>query len=267
MPGKRSIDRPDSPLRCLVVDADTDERKTLRSYLEAYGMAVRESVSATSARIEAIDFPCDVVVMEMELPDDDGFELLRWMRENTSLDVVVRSSRSDELSRILGLEYGAADYVGKTCSNRELVARLHAVRGRSGAPRAARIETRQSRVRFSGWTLDVTSRRLWDPRFNDVPLSNAEFRMLWLFLWSKRRVLSRHELKATLFARGTALAERSVDAAVSRLRQKLGSVEGGAAMLETVRGRGYQFVGNVHWPTSREEPGAGRQSPRSAASA
>jgi two-component system, OmpR family, response regulator len=153
------------------------------------------------------------------------------------------TAQGDPISRVLGLELGADDYIAKPFEPRELVARINAVLRRAAAPRAA--PSVGGTLRFAGWALDETQRQLHAPDGVLVPLSNAEFRLLKAFTDHPGQVLGRERLLELTRAPGAEPTDRSVDLAVSRLRQKLGGAARGSELIRTLRGSGYQFTGEV----------------------
>ena len=166
-----------------------------------------------------------------------------WLRqhpEHRHLPVVMLTARGDTTSRVVGLELGADDYLPKPFEPRELVARLQAVlrRGRRDAqnlPADARL------LHFEGWQFDRVVRALVSPDGVMLPLSSAEFRLLTAFAERAGRVLSREQLLELTRAPGVEVNDRSIDLAVSRLRQKLGDTAREARLIVTVRGEGYLF--------------------------
>jgi two-component system, OmpR family, response regulator len=158
--------------------------------------------------------------------------------------VIMLTAQGDPASRVVGLEIGADDYVGKPFEPRELVARINAVLRR--APKAAAAHGGPARtVRFEGWSLDRLQRLLVSPGQVVVALSNAEFRLLCAFVDRPGRVLSRDQLVECTAAAGVEVNGRSIDLAVSRLRQKLGDSPREPTLIRTVRGEGYQFDAQV----------------------
>src|SRR5262245_59153527 len=135
-------------IRCLVVDDDAEIRASLQDYLQRFGMEV--AVAADGAAMRRVMTPnrFDVVVLDLMLPDEDGLSLCRWIQtQHTGTSVVMLTAQGDPISRVLGLEMGADDYVGKPFEPRELVARIHAVRRRLGKGEAATDITGQRELR------------------------------------------------------------------------------------------------------------------------
>lgn len=231
--------------RCLVVDDDREIRDGVQSYLSRFGMITATAASGAEMRrvMRSADF--DVVVLDLMLPDESGLDLCRWVRETSGLPVIMLTAQGDPISRVVGLEVGADDYIGKPFEPRELVARINAVLRRVNRGEPAPAPDADRRVRFDGWELDRVQRELLSPDQLVVPLSNAEFRLLSAFVERPNRVLSRDQLIDASRAPGVDVNDRSIDLAVSRLRQKLGDTPREPRLIRTVRGEGYLFAAKV----------------------
>jgi len=232
--------------RCLLVDDDREIRLSLADYLQRFGIQVHAVASAAEMRraVKAARF--DLVVLDLMLPDGDGLDLCRRLREKHSLPIIMLTAHGDPASRIVGLEIGADDYIGKPFEPRELVARIHAVLRRAPKGESADPVQRGLRaVRFGGWSLDRAQRLLMSPQQVVIALSNAEYRLLSAFVDHAGRVLTRDQLVDFTVADGVEVSHRSVDLGVSRLRQKLGDSPRDPALIRTVRGEGYLFDAKV----------------------
>ncbi|MGJ7609680.1 MULTISPECIES: response regulator transcription factor [unclassified Variovorax] len=233
---------------CLVVDDDPEIRDALQALLQRFGMTVSAAADGreTRARMAAAAF--DVVVLDLMLPDENGLALCRWIQQRHDVPVIMLTAHGDPASRVLGLETGADDYLGKPFEPRELVARIHAVLRRvrkAGQPlRPAAAHS----AAFDGWRFDRVRRELTSPKGVLVSLSQAEFRLLSAFVDRPGRVLTRDQLIDLTRAPGVEVNDRSVDLAVSRLRQKLAQSAKsaqGPSLIRTLRGEGYLFDAQV----------------------
>src|SRR3989339_634414 len=183
----------------------------------------------------------DIVIVDIMLPEIDGFEVCKRIRKESNVPILMLTARGDVADRIVGLELGADDYLPKPFEPRELVARIRAVLRRAGgqAPRAPGPE-----LRFAGWTFHRVHRQLKAADGLVVPLSAAEFRLLSALVDRPGQALSRERLLEITRAPGVQASERSIDLAVSLLRSKLGDED--ALLIRTLRGAGYLFAAKVN---------------------
>jgi two-component system OmpR family response regulator len=228
-------------VHALLIEDDTDLRNLLADYLRRYGMQVTALADGKSLRRVLPGGGFDVLLLDLMLPDANGLDLCRWLRETSTLPVIMLTAQGDPASRIVGLELGADDYLPKPFEPRELVARINALLRRAGMPRGAPAADSAALVRFNGWTFDRLQRQLTSPQQVVVALSSAEFRLLSAFVDHPRRVLSRDRLLDLSRAPGVDATDRAIDLGVSRLRQKLGDTPRNSGLIRTVRGEGYVF--------------------------
>ena len=222
--------------RCLLLDDDAAIRDLLVDYLRQHAISVEAVASGAAFRRRAPEAEVDLLLLDLMLPDDDGLALCRWIKQlRPALPVIMLTAQGDPISRVLGLELGADDYVPKPFEPRELVARIRAVLRRGQAVAAAV----SAELRFAGWTFDRLRRQLLAPDGTVVALSAAEFRLLTAFVDHAGQVLSRERLLELTRTPGVELTDRSIDLAVSRLRGKLG--DGHGDVIRTLRGQGYVF--------------------------
>lgn len=237
----------------LLVDDDADITALLSEYLSRFNLEVHTACDADTMRQQLAQHRVDLVVLDVMLPGTDGLTLSREIRERSHIPVIMLTARSTTIDRVMGLESGADDYMGKPFEPRELVARIHTVLRRAqGAKDATPILARSDVVCFDGWELHRDERNLVSPTGLVVPLSNAEFRLLNTFLQTPRRLFSRDQLMEQARGRAMDAFERSIDLLVSRLRQKLADDPNEPSMIKTVRGAGYMFnvqsvQGRVAW--------------------
>jgi two-component system OmpR family response regulator len=239
------------PTRALIVDDDREICTLLCNYLADFGVEARGVQDGAAMRRAIAQQQPDVVILDLMLPGEDGLTLCRQLRAaSANIPVIMLTARGEPADRVVGLELGADDYVVKPFDPRELVARVHTVlrRVRADGGRAAAAADGDGdgeRVSFEGWTLDVATRQLTTPRQMVVPLSNAEFRLLWTFIERPRRVLSRDQLMDAARGQASTAYDRSIDLLVSRLRQKLDDDPRDPKLLKTIRGEGYLFDARI----------------------
>ena len=231
-------------LSVLIVDDDIQIRQLLRDYLSEFGMAV-VAVADGKAMTEALENGSfDLVILDLMLPGEDGVSLCRSLRAKSDIPILMLTARGESMDRVVGLEVGADDYVVKPFEPRELVARIQTIlrraRGGRGGPRV-----QNDSISFMGWRLNCILRQLVSPEELVIPLSNAEFRLLKVFVEHPNRVLTRDFLLDQARGRNMDLFDRSIDLLVSRLRQKIGDDPRVPSLIKTVRGEGYLFDAKV----------------------
>jgi len=232
--------------RCLVVDDDPDLLQSVCDYLRRFGFEAVAAAGAAQMRSLLGQGGIDVMILDVMLPDGDGLAIctqLRQRPETAGLPVIMLTAQGDPHSRVLGLELGADDYVAKPFEPRELVARIKAVLRRRAGPAGA--PGTEATVEFAGWRFDRLKRQLVSPRQVVLPLSSAEYRLLSAFVERPRRVLTRGIQQLVTRGQGVVVADRAIDLAVSRLRQKLSAAQGGEQLICTIRGEGYLFDAEV----------------------
>jgi DNA-binding response OmpR family regulator len=222
--------------RVLVIDDDERLNSLLTRYMGRFGFAVHSATDPrTGLRMLKSD-PPDMVILDVMLPDMDGFAVCRKVRETSRVPIIMLTARGEVMDRILGLELGADDYLAKPFEPRELVARVQAVL-RRGAPSGS-----DERMRIGDLDVDWSTRcvRLAG---RDLGVTTAEFELLALLVRNSGRVLSRERILDGTRGIDWEAYDRSIDVLISRLRQKLGDHAKNPAFIRTVRGAGYVFIG------------------------
>ncbi len=226
----------------LLVDDDQDITELLSAYLARFQFDVHCAHDGASMWEQLEKHAVDLVVLDVMLPGTDGLSLARDIRSKSRLPVIMLTARVSTLDRVLGLEIGADDYMGKPFEPRELVARIQSVLRRAqGAAELPTTLASSEVVCFDGWELHREERTVVSPTGLVAALSNAEFRLLNTFLQKPRRLLSRDQLMEHARGRAMDAFERSIDLLVSRLRHKLGDPSSECSLIKTVRGAGYMF--------------------------
>ncbi len=228
----------DNPPHVLVVDDDQEIRKLLARYLVTQGF--RATVAASGREMEeclAVN-RFDLVVLDLMLPDASGLDLCRSLRGRSRIPIILLTALKEDVDRIIGLEIGADDYLGKPFNPRELVARIRAVLRRSADREAPPVPG--VAFHFAGFTADHGTRRVTTDSGEDVPFTSAEFDLLMAFLERPGRILSREQLLDITQGREAGPFDRSIDVLVSRVRRKLGDT-GSFQILKTQRNGGYQL--------------------------
>jgi len=229
----------------LVVEDEMKIARLVRDYLQHAGFDVLVAGDGESALSSVRGAKPDLVVLDLGLPGRDGLDVTREIRRTSNLPIVILTARGEEADRIVGLELGADDYLGKPFNPRELLARIRAVLRRANGEPGAAKEPPAKAIRFSGWTLEPARRRLLNPDGAEVPLTGGEYELLQVLVERPNRVLTRDMLMDLLRGRQAGPFDRAIDVAVSRLRRKLEDDGRNPNLIKTVRGGGYVLAATV----------------------
>jgi len=226
----------------LVVEDDPAVSKLIKTYLEreGYGVVVAETVGAMRAAVGRA--PIDMVILDVVLPDEDGWSALRWLRARHALPILMLTGKAEPVDRVTGLDLGADDYIAKPFDLRELLARMRTIQRRLEDARAPPPADSADAIRFAGWTLDLVSQQLLSDAGERVHLTQAEYRLLALLARNPRRVVSRDELMDAMAGRDWAPFDRSIDVHISNLRRKIDLESKQPSLIRTVRGAGYMLL-------------------------
>ncbi|HTS62419.1 MAG TPA: response regulator transcription factor [Candidatus Acidoferrales bacterium] len=220
-------------MHILLVDDDTELASLLSEFLTREGFAVSSEHEGFRGLDRARKPDIDLVVLDVMLPGIDGFEILRRLRAESKVPVVMLTARGDDVDRIVGLDLGADDYLPKPFNPKELAARIRSVLRRYESHPAAA----SGRIEVGGVTLDPAARTVV-ANGKPVDLTTFEFDILELLMRSSGKVLSRDSLMEKFYNRKATPFDRSIDMHISHLRKKL---ENGEGLIKTIRGVGYQF--------------------------
>ena len=227
------------PQRILVVDDDKQIARLIRSYLEQAGYQVLVAYDGETALHALRRESPDLVVLDLMLPDRDGWDITRTVRSDPALaatPIIMVTARVEDTDKIVGLELGADDYVTKPFSVAEVVARVNAA-----VRRSKRFETSEADYTFDDFTLDVKGQVLRKGG-EQLELSQKEFLMLKLFLENEGKVLSRQEILAKVWGFDYYGTDRTVDNFINKLRQKIEPDINAPSHILTMRGSGYKFL-------------------------
>jgi two-component system response regulator CpxR len=218
----------------LLADDDIELSGLLKEYFESEGFHVRLAPDGIAALEEARKPGLDLVVLDVMMPGMNGMDVLKELRLESKLPVIMLTARGDDMDRILGLELGADDYVPKPCNPRELLARIRAVMRRGQSP------VDHGEIVVDDLELNHGSRTLLKSG-EPVELTSTEFSILLALLQSRGEVVTKRDLYMSALGREPVPHDRSVDMHVSNLRRKLGPDPRGDNRIETIRGIGYQY--------------------------
>ena len=235
----RNYNSADSPVPILIVDDDVKLCRLIREYLEPLGYQVTVAHTGPEGLAAAVREQFSAVILDVMLPGMNGFDVLRNLRAKSNVPVLMLTGRGEEPDRIVGLELGADDYLPKTFSTRELLARLRATIRRSSVTRA-QGESREPEVVVGELRLDPEARRAVLSG-QVLPLTAVEFDLLMSLAKAAGRVRSREQLLNEVADRNFDVFDRSIDVHISSLRKKLGDDSKSPRFIITVRSAGYML--------------------------
>ncbi|WMS43463.1 response regulator [Acuticoccus sp. MNP-M23] len=242
-----------APQRIVVCDDEAPMRRMLRDHFGASGYDVREAADAAALMAALAAEHVDLVILDVRMPGTDGLAALRELRMTSRVPVIMLTAADDVVDKVLGLEFGADDYVVKPVDLRELLARVRAALRRAEVPVSPKApgpgadspvtETAipDGAVAFGPHRLDLAGARLFRADGEEIPLTAMEFSLLRTFAQNRGRVLNRDQLLAQAHGGDWDPFDRSIDLRVSRIRRKIEAVPEKPVIIRTVRGIGYVF--------------------------
>lgn len=209
--------------------------------IEAEAVGTFAEYRAALARIEP-----QILIVDLTLPDGSGVDIIKQVRAESDIGIIVMSGNGDEIERVTCIEMGADEYLVKPCSSREMVARIrqlvYRTRGlRYGEKRDAAETDSAERLSFGGYLLDLQAMMLVDPTGDEVSLTTLEFSLLKALVLNARQVMSREALLESVHSGEWAGSDRNIDNLISRIRKKVVAADG-RPLVRTVRGAGYMFT-------------------------
>ena len=225
--------------KVLLIDDDIELVEMLKEYLIQEGFSVASVHDGESGVAQALSGEYQIAVLDVMMPRLNGVEVLRRIREDSHMPVLMLTARGDDADRILGLELGADDYVPKPCNPRELTARLRAILRRT---RMAETDLPKKEPLLAGALKVWPSRRCaeWDGK--NLDLTSTEFNLLEVLARNVGRPVSKAELSEQGLGRPLARFDRNIDVHLSSLRHKLGTFEDGRSCIQTLYRQGYQLI-------------------------
>jgi two-component system OmpR family response regulator len=223
--------------RILLIDDDEELATPLATYLKRFDLALEHAARPSVGLARLAEHRYDAVILDVMLPEMDGFEVCRRIRHGSDIPVLMLTARGDVTDRVVGLELGADDYLPKPFEPRELAARLQTIlrRSRNGT---SGENHRAQKLSFEGLTIDLQRREV-ERAGEPLELTGTEFELLVLLAREPGRVFTRDEILNRLRGREADLYTRAVDILVSRLRKKLEPLP----LIKTLRNAGYTFAG------------------------
>jgi DNA-binding response OmpR family regulator len=225
--------------KILIIDDDEELCDLVTEYLGVEGFEV-ESVNDGEAGLKrALDGDHDIVILDVMLPKMNGFDVLREVRKESKLPILMLTARGDDMERIVGLEIGADDYLPKPFNPRELAARLRAILRRSAA-HEGEGETVE-RLDVDGIVMSTASRSA-TLNGEDLNLTSVEFELLYVLLKDAGKIVKKEDLSETVLERKLSPYDRSLDMHISNLRKKMGPRPDGSDRIKTIRSVGYIYT-------------------------
>jgi two-component system OmpR family response regulator len=237
------------PPHIIIVDDEAPAREMVGDYLRMHGFVVTLCDGGKSLRIAIEGGKPDLVVLDLNMPEEDGLSIVRDLKSHNNIPVIMLTATASPIDRVVGLELGADDYLAKPCELRELMARIRSVLRRSapakdtaqGQGATAAKSQKDELVRFGTKWLDLNAQALRDDEGNEYPLTASEYGLLKVFAANPKRVLSRERLLELANARDAEAFDRAVDLRIMRIRRKIEPDPAHPAVIRTIRGGGYLF--------------------------
>ncbi|HEY2337701.1 MAG TPA: response regulator [Burkholderiales bacterium] len=230
------------PERVLIVEDDREVREAVADYLASHGYACAQAADGKAMRAALAESIPELVLLDLRLPGEDGLSLARWLRDHHDVAIIMVTAAGDVVDRVVGLEVGADDYLGKPFDLRELLARVKSVlrRGAKSEKKAKGGATK--RVPIGACQLDLDTHQLIGRKGEEIPLTGMEFDLLRVFAEHPNRVLSRDQLLTLTRNREWEPFDRSIDIRIARIRRKIEVDPEKPRTIKTVRGAGYIFI-------------------------
>ena len=227
----------------IIVDDEAPAREMVGDYLKMHGFSVTLCDGGKSLRKEIETQAPDLVVLDLNMPEEDGLSIVRDLKSRMNVPVIMLTATASPIDRVVGLELGADDYLAKPCELRELMARIRSVLRRSAPVKAtaAAEADKKEMVRFGTKWLNLEAQTLEDDDGNEHPLTASEFGLLKVFAANPKRVLSRERLLELANARDSEAFDRAIDLRIMRIRRKIEPDPSRPAVIRTIRGGGYVF--------------------------
>lgn len=223
----------------LAVDDDRQLTKFLDRFLTKQGFDISTAGSGVQMGMAMEHRDFDLMILDVGLPDLDGFDIARELRKSSSMPIIFLTARDEIYDKIIGLEIGADDYLTKPFEPRELLARIRTVLRRRHMVADKTTEEETEHYSFAGLTLDIPRRTLFDQFIRPIPLTAMEFAILRCLVESSGQVVSRDRLMRELYGHSVTATNRAIDAHVARLRRKLGEAGLDRDLIRTVHGTGH----------------------------
>ena len=233
----------------IIVDDDKEICTLLKDFLSKHGFTIFLAHNGVELKKTMKSVRPDLIVLDIMMPGEDGLELCKTIRKASEVPIIMLSAMDEDTDRIIGLEVGADDYLGKPFNPRELLARIKALLRRSKHAKTHDTNNNVYRIvkyKFNSWLLDTNTRQLITRQGLATPLSTGEYDLLLAFVEHAHRTLTRDQLLDITRGREGGPFDRTIDVLVGRLRKKIELDIKSPELIITVRGGGYQFTPHVN---------------------
>jgi len=230
-----------------ILFVDDDERicRLVKRYVEKNNFDIIYAHSAEEARSLLHDDTVTLILLDVMLPDTDGFTLAREIRNTSTTPIIFLTAKADIDDKVSGLEIGADDYITKPFEEKELIARIQTVLRRTQTPVIA--SKNKKLARFSGWSLDLLKQTLSSPEGENIEITSTEYTLLFKLVSLSYNTISREEILNILSGREWSPLDRSADMAISKLRKKIEKDPRKPEIIKTIRNKGYQLTAAVDY--------------------
>ena len=226
----------------LIVEDDELVQSLLAAYHQKEGYRISLASNGKEMHALANSDKIDLILLDLNLPDEDGLVLARQTRSRSNVPIIVITARKERADRLTALEVGADDYITKPFDPDELILRVQNLLGRAGSEKDSTPGgTPSDTIKFDGWTIDLGGRTLTNPNEQEVILTRSEFNLLSALAKAPNRVLTRDYLLDSISNDADAPSERMIDVLISRLRKKIEPDVKKPVRIMTVVGCGYKF--------------------------
>ncbi|MEZ7892658.1 MAG: response regulator transcription factor [Candidatus Wallbacteria bacterium] len=230
--------------KLLIIDDDIALCELLTEYFSSEGFQITAVHDGNSGVKTALSEEFDIIVLDVMLPELNGFEVLRSIRSKIDLPIIMLTAKGDDIDRIIGLEMGADDYLAKPFNPRELIARIRAIFRRTKSEKEELSTKNLSKKIIIGDIEMNISARVVKVNDEKIDITSIEFKILEYFLKNAGRLIPREELSSAALERELLPNDRTIDVHVSKLRKKLGNYNNGMERIKTIRSVGYLYAIN-----------------------
>ncbi len=226
-------------LHLLIIDDDHEIVDLLSQFLQKHLFEVSFAYNGEQTRQIWKNNHFDLVILDLMLPKESGFEIAHWLREKADIPIIMLTAMGNEADRIIGLELGADDYMAKPFNPRELLARIHAVLHRSQRKQSIQHSFARKTIQFGDWTINSIHRQLLNPQNVEVSLTSKEYDLLLALIEQAPGIVTRETLSEILYGHQLPPTDRTIDVTLSRLRRKLHDDSRQPKIIKTVHRGGY----------------------------